>query len=645
MGDDDMSLTIDRVTELEEIIRYHRDIHYNNAVSEITDAEFDALVDELTELEPGSPVLAEVGAPVAAKDKVKHDHFMGSLNKATWDEDGEMSEMREWMDKSPEKWRGTVRVCMSPKMDGAACRLTYADGMLVQAATRGNGEWGQDVTENVKVIRGVPHSVPGFTGTVPGEVCMKKSVFSRLNDEGFDLANPRNAAAGVLTAKDVAKTKEKDLDFVAYDIISDDRDFELDYLKLNYLAGLGFQTLSFDSADEDEVEAILFDWENVRRENYDYPIDGCVVAYLVVEDQEEVGMSSGRPRGKIAWKFRPEQKVAKLLGIDWQVGRTGRVTPVANIKPTQLAGTTVQYLTLHNWKNVRDMGLCNGDDVLVMKAGDIIPQVVERVTESKAAGEVSWPKDCPCCGSELDLDDNVVSLWCNNSLCQAKLEARVGHYLKRLEILGIGPATIKGMCDRGMISDLADLYYLDIRELRGITGGETAAKNVYTAILEKCEIPLAQFLSALGVHSLGRTTSKLVAEKFKTLANVRTASVVMLTSIEGIGDKSAMDIINGLDAMGSTLDRLLEAVDVMEVEEATGPLVGKSFCLTGAMSRGRKLIAADIEAAGGTVKSSVGRGLDYLVQADPTSESSKSKKARKLGTEVIGEEQLEEMMV
>lgn len=640
------------IRDLADAIQYHADLYYNHSEPEITDAEFDELIEEMRTLDPEHEVLANVGAPVAnipEEEKLKHGSLMGSLNKATWDDNGKMTELQEWIAKNPEYQGGKgCRLIVTPKMDGAACRNNYKDGKHFQAATRGNGEYGQDVTKNAKVIDGIPHNIPGFSGEVRGEVCMSFPVFESLIESGLDIANPRNAASGALTAKDVEKTREKQLQFVAYDVLDavdngTSVHFADEEAKLLFLKRKGFDVVPHQRIFDEEAEAVAYDWENVKREKCSMPIDGLVFTYFRAEDQEEVGWGSNRPKGRVAWKFRPEEKEAELLGVFWQVGRTGRLTPVAQISPTRLAGTIVQKVTLHNWAHFAELKLHTGDTVLVKKAGEIIPQIVKKV-RGNGGNVIHGPQHCSCCDSLLELDEKSVNLWCNNPACQAKLEANIEHYLKRMEILGIGPATIHGMVEAGVVKDLADLYYIDMRELRGITGGSGSAQKMIEAVLQKNEVPLAQFLSALGIHGLGKTTSKDVAKKFKTLDGCRQASLVMLCSIEGIGEKTARAILDGLDKMGETIDKLIRVIDVLEVEEVTGPLVGKSFCLTGSMSRKRGEIAADIEAAGGTVKSSVGRGLDYLVQADATSVSSKSKKARTLGVEVIGEKQLEEMM-
>jgi DNA ligase (NAD+) len=261
------------------------------------------------------------------------------------------------------------------------------------------------------------------------------------------------------------------------------------------------------------------------------------------------------------------------------------------------------------------------------------------------------PEVCPSCGEPVRLDDKGVSLWCKNPACPAKLEERVLHWIKRLDILGIGPAAVQSLCSYGLIKDISDLYYLTPQKVAHCISGDTMPGRIVELILEKNEIPLRQFLSALGINNLGRTTSKLVAQEFKSLENIHESLISnqmepRLCNLEGIGGTVASDIIKGLNVMWSTIERVIECIDVLPVENKSGPLAGKSFCMTGSLPSGTKRddMAKRIEAAGGEVKSSVGRGLSFLIMADPTSNSSKAVKARKLGTECISEEQLVEMM-
>lgn len=646
-----------RIRELAEQVRYHADLYYNKAAPELTDAEFDALVAELKALvedmknqEPGDEAVSDgeqalslVGAVPSYGRKVKHSRTMGSLDKETTYD-------------AIKAWAGTYskrsKVVVTPKIDGTASRINYRDGKLVEAATRGDGEVGQDVTDNVRAMASVPKSLPsGATVEVRGEVYMKRSVFDELRDSGERaFANPRNAAAGSLMAKDPAVTGRRKLDLYVYDVIAMDTDgvtpiqFATEQEKrtwmLTNLAGL--ELVPMEVIELARFDGTALAWEG-KRPTLDFEIDGLVIALESLEEQEEAGWNGKRPRGKMAFKFRPEQKTAKVLAVDWQVGRTGKLCPMARIEPTLVAGSTISNITLHNAARLKELGLGVGDEVLIEKAGDIIPQVV-RVVGHK--GKVAaFTTTCPVCGGSTELDDGGTNLWCVNPLCQGKLEGRILHWIKTLDVLGVGEGIVAGLCKAGFVKDVPDLYCVTREQFKDVTGGERAAEKAMTAILEKNQVPLAVFLDGLGIDGLGTSTSKDVAKKFKTLVAVMAfRNPVILTEMDGIGLTTARKIVEGLDAMGPMVEKLVKCIDVVDVVDSTGPLTGMSFCLTGAMSKPRKDIEKAIEAAGGEVKSGVGKGLTYLVQADASSTSSKSEKAKKLGTLILAEVDLWKMM-
>jgi DNA ligase (NAD+) len=392
----------------------------------------------------------------------------------------------------------------------------------------------------------------------------------------------------------------------------------------------------------EEFEALALEWE-AKRPTLDFEIDGLVVSLDSIEAQEEAGWNGKRPNGKIAFKFRPEQKTATVLDIDWQVGRTGRLTPMARIEPTLLAGSTIRNITLHNAANIGTLDVAIGDEVLIEKAGDIIPQVVRVVNRPATRNPSVFVATCPSCGGEVFMDDQRVSLWCGNVSCPAQLERRVLHWIKTLNILGVGTGIVSELCRQGFVKDVPDLYYLTEDQLIAATGGKSSAQKAQTAILEKSELPLAVFLDGLGIDGLGTSSSKDVAKKFKTLQEVRNAFSSEFI-MPGIGDLTANKIVSGLKNLAPMIDRLAQTLEIQDVVILTGPLTGLSFVLTGAMSKGRKEIVKEIELAGGESKDSVAKGVTYLVQADPNSTSSKTEKAKKCGTKIIAEETLWQMI-
>jgi len=624
----------ERVLELETEIRRHSELYYNGT-PEVTDAEFDELVEELTELEPGSPALAEVGAAPAWGRKVKHPSMMGSLEKVN-----EVADLRAWYDGLEAVDELAPKYLLAaPKIDGLAIRLRYAKGELVEAATRGDGEVGQDVLENARRIRTIPQKVDrGFSGEVRGEVYMRKDVW-----EGFgkQFANPRNGAAGGLLQKDPAETERRTLDFLAYSLKADNVCGGSEVQFAGRAKVLGFDYVELEHVDPVHLEAYLLEWENERRAKLPFQIDGLVFSLNAMAEQEEAGWNGKRPRGKMAWKFKPEQREATVLGVTWQVGRTGKLTPVLHIEPTRIDGSTVSNVSLASAARFEELGLGRGDKVMVEKAGDIIPQVVRVTWRPLRSPKMEAPEACPCCGSTAAREG--ANVFCRNPACPSQLRRRVLHWLDRMDVKGVGPGIAAAMCDLDIVRELSDLYYMKAEDLEVATGSRKVADNIINELGRKSQAPFWKFLAALGVPSLGRTASKAIAKRYSTVAEVVEADVAGLSAIEGIGETTATSIVDGLIAMARDVEALEK---VLEIEEPAtgGPLAGKSFCLTGAMSRGRKEIAADIEAAGGEVKSSVGKGLSYLVQADPSSASSKTKKAEKHGVEVISEESLMEMI-
>ena len=591
----------ERIQELETQVRYHSDLYYNG-MPEITDAEFDEMVDELTELAPDSPALAEVGAIPAWGRKVKHPFLMGSLSKKT-----KVPKLLEWYEDVPtsDMPNPKVLVC-SPKMDGLAVRLRYVEGDLVEAATRGDGEVGQDILENVKQIKTIPQKMDGeFTGEVRGEVYMLKSVFEELNEELASegkklLANPRNGAAGGLLQKDAAETGKKRLSFMAYSIKADEdtggseMSHERSSEHLGF--GLGFDYVKWEVVELKHLDAYLLNWETNRRPELPYNIDGLVFAVDSFEEQEEAGWNGKRPRGKVAWKFPAEQREATALGVPWSVGRTGKLTPVLRIEPTKIDGSTVSNVTLGSAARFDELALGRGDKVLVEKAGDIIPQVVRVTWRPLKNKKIEKPETCPSCGSTVVLEG--AHLFCRNAACPAQLCRRVRHWLDTMDVKGAGPSIVSSMCELGIVKELSDLYYLTPEDLEVATGSSKVAEKIINEVMTKSQMPLWKFMSGLGVPSLGRTASKTIAKKYSSVTEAVEADVSGLSALSGIGETTATQIINGLIAMTCDIEALER---VLEIEEpvTSGPLLGLTFCITGKLSRDKKLVAADIEAAGG----------------------------------------------
>lgn len=629
-----------RIQELEQAIRHHSKLYYN-AQAEITDAEFDALVDELREIDPGNSVLAEVGAAPTWGCKVTHPSLMGSLAKVHTTQ-----EVEEWHAEIKPVWSptlGAVKSALvgSPKLDGLAVRLRYDKGVLTEAATRGDGEIGQDVLDNMRYVSNVPTeitdecgSVVEFDGEIRGEIVMSKQAWKEF---GTEFANPRNAAAGGLLQKDPKETGKRHLEFVAYWFRSDSVYGGGEMQFASCAENLGFQYVELEVVHD--IEGYLEEWVEKRRD-YPYQIDGVVFSANAIAEQEQAGWNGKRPRGKIAWKFPPQQEETVVTGVQWQVGRTGKLTPVVEIKPTLIDGSTVSKASLASVSLFEQLGLGRGDKVLMQKAGDIIPQLV-RVVHKADTPRFDVPTQCSVC--EATVDQEGAHLYCANPSCGAKSEGRILYWLRMLDVKGAGSSVVSAMCAHKLVGDLSDLYSLSPGVLGGVIGSAKNAEKIVNEIMAKREVPLWKFLAGLGVPHLGKTAAKTIAKKYGSMDSVMRATVDELMLLEGIGGLMATKIVSGLAYIREEIARLVDVVEVQNPVQG-GSLAGKSFCLTGKMSRSRKDIATDIEAAGGEVKSGVSSGLDYLVQADPTSASSKTTKAEKYGVAVISEERLAEMM-
>jgi DNA ligase (NAD+) len=637
-----MFIVPDTVQEMETEVRRHSELYYNG-MPEITDAEFDLLVDALTEACPTSEALVEVGAIPTWGRKVKHPTIMGSLSK-----ENECDKLFKWYSALPASTSNEAisannvkNLVASPKVDGLAVRLRYSNGKLVEAATRGDGEVGQDVLENVKRISSVPQTVAdNFTGEVRGEVYMRKDVWKSF---GSQFANPRNGASGGLLQKNADETERRNLNFLAYSIKDDNNEIMTESLAFVFGTSMGFEYVKWEVVNTLHLEAYLLEWEKTKRDALPYQIDGLVFTVDEFEEQEEAGWNGKRPRGKIAWKFPAEQREASVLGCTWQVGRTGQLTPVLHIEPTHIDGSTISNVSLASRARFEELGLSKSDKVLVEKGGDIIPQVVRVTYRPLRNPKLEIPNICPACNSAVE--SNGAHVFCRNAACESQLNRRVLHWLKMLDIKGAGPSVVSAMCSQGLVVNLADLYYLRMDDLSAVLGSRKIAENIINEIMMKSEIPLWKFMAGLGISSLGRTASKAITKHYSSIEEIIEADKLGLSKIEGIGVPTAKVIIDGLIDMTSEIQALERVLDIEVPVRATGgALYGMSFCLTGKMSRDRKLIASDIEAHGGDVKSSVGRGLNFLVQSDPTSKSSKTQKAEKFGTKIIGEDELLAMM-
>lgn len=626
---------------IDEIER-HNELYHGKGTTEISDAEYDALVAEarllIDDCEEDSDVVKEakeilssVGHEPSYGKKIEHEIRMGSLNKVH----DSIEDLQKWASKY------NNAIIATPKVDGLAVRLVYEDGKLIFAATRGDGKIGQDVTDNFRGVS-APKNIP-ISGSVEvrGEVYMSKENFAILREEGLEFANPRNAAAGSLMQKDASKTAERKLSFIAYDIL--DEQAETYERRYDDLGRLGFETVPYILIlDNSGLEQAVTYFTN-KRTKYPYQTDGIVFSVNDVNTVEEEGDSGGKPYAKMAFKFPPEKATSQVTAINWQAGRTGRITPVVEIIPTRLDGSVITNMSIHNISELRRKDVCVGDTIEFIKAGDIIPQVCKVIEKSKDPQRmISVPMKCPACGG--DSVDNGTELLCLNDACYAKAERRILHYITTLDIKGVGVGVVRTMLKHGLIDDIPSLYKINVNDLAKLPGwGMKSAKEVALAILGKNQIPLDLFIASLGIDGIGKRAGAALADKFKTLQAVRQAKASSVSSMEGFGDITAKKFVEGMQTYAYMIDELSQIVEIAEVKEINGVLSGKSFCVTGTLSKKRKEVQEDIKNAGGTIHSSVKKDTTYLVAGDNVG-ANKTDKARKYGVEVIDEEQLKELL-
>ncbi len=652
-----------RIKELRKLIEKYDYEYYVLAQPSISDYEYDQLMKELETLEkahpefitPDSPTQRVSGQPIKEFPTVVHRKPMLSLSN-TYSE----TEFREFDRRVRSALAGQqVEYVAELKIDGLAVSLIYENGRFSLGATRGDGIQGDDITPNLRTIRAIPLRVKGDNipplFEVRGEVYMPKKAFARLNQEREEqgetlFANPRNAAAGSLKLQDPKLVARRGLSFWAYYLDSDTPGFLADthYENMLKLREMGFpvnpnmrlcQTL-------DNVFDYFKEWEK-KRDSLPYEIDGVVVKVNDLRQQEFLGSTAKSPRWAIAYKFKAIQVETVLERIVWQVGRTGIVTPVAELRPVQLAGTTVSRATLHNVDEIMRKDIHEGDYVYLEKGGDIIPKVV-GVNKEKRKGKpkpVEIPKTCPVCGTPLIRLEGEVAIRCPNLNCPAQIKRRIEHFASRgaMDIEGMGTALVDMLVDKGLIKSFADIYHLKKDEVAKLERmGEKSAQNLLTAIERSKQQPLDRLIFALGIPYIGSTAAKILANRFKSLQALMNASYEELEQIEGIGEKMAQSIVEFFknEQNRKVIDELIKAgvrTEAEEQEKQGTELEGKIFVLTGTLPHLKRTEAAKlIEKHGGKVASSVSRKTSFVLAGEDP--GSKYDKAKQLGVPIIDEE-------
>ena len=659
-----------RAAELRERLRHHAYRYYVLDDPEIGDDEYDALFDELRRLEAAHPELVTpdsptqtVGGlqPVTRLEKVEHLQPMLSLANARNER-----ELRDWVARMRNHLAREgiedprFRFVCEPKIDGLAMSLRYRDGVLERAVTRGDGTVGEDVTHNVATIAAIPKRLDGAPPLIEvrGEVYMSLPDFQALNERRAEAGestfmNPRNAAAGTVRQLDPALAAQRPLSFWAYGVGAvEGLAFARHWEALGWLRDHGFpvndQIRLVDG--EEEVVAQCLAWE-ARRGSLDFEIDGVVVKVDDVELQRRLGVAGRDPRWAIAWKFAPTTKVTRLLRVDWNVGKFGDLHPFAVLEPVEVGGVVVKLATLHNEEDLVRKDLREGDDVIVLRAGDVIPQVVSpapHVVERPDRGPVPRPPErCPDCGTPTVKPEGSVFTKCpNRKGCPGQQWQLTKHFVSRgaMDIEGLGELQVGRLLREGVIGDVADLYRLTPEDVAQVEGfGEVSARNLVDAIARSREVPFGRVLFSLGIEEVGAVTGRNLAQRFRTIDALLAATPDEIAQTPGVGPATAQVIWEQLqdEDMRALIDRLRPYVRFEEAGPAPGegPLAGRTFVLTGALpSLTREEATARIEAAGGRVTSAVSRRTDYLVAGEGG--GSKREKAQRLGVPVIDEARL-----
>ncbi|MEO0092020.1 MAG: NAD-dependent DNA ligase LigA [candidate division WOR-3 bacterium] len=655
------------IERLRQEINYHNYRYYVLNDPVISDYEYDMLLKRLIELEqrfpdlitPDSPTQRVGGEPIKEFKPVTHSPLMLSLDNTY-----SYEELKEF-DKRIRKSVSNFNYIVEQKVDGVAVSLKYVDAKFVQGATRGDGTTGDDITQNLRTIKSIPlqlinppKSLRNFE--VRGEVFLTKKQFEKLNQEREEngeplFANPRNAAAGSLKLLDPKLVAERKLDIFVHTIPKPPaKEFTSDLKTLEVLKTVGFKVIPHSDLFKSIEQVIEYceEWQE-KRYQLPYEVDGMVVKIDEFSVREKLGETIKSPRWAVAYKYPPKQATTKIRNIIFSVGRTGVVTPVAEMEPVFLSGSTISRSTLHNFDEIKRKDIRVGDTVIIEKAGEVIPQVVKVVTDKRTGKEkpVTLPTKCPVCHSHLVREADEVALRCINASCPAQIKGRLLHFASRsaMDIEGLGNAMVEMLVDKKLLKDFADLYtlkYDDIINLERM--GEKSTQNLLNAIENSKNRPYSRVLYALGIRHIGIHTARVLVSAFPSIDKLKEASKEEIAQVMGIGPVVAESIVNFFsDKENIRLIERLKKVGLKFSEEleAKGerPLAGKTFVLTGTLKNYTREQASEIIISlGGNVSSSVSKKTDYvLVGSEP---GSKYDKAKALGVKIISEDEFVRMI-
>ncbi len=651
--------------EMEQLRRELVQANYEYYVQDnptMSDYNYDHKLRRLEELEaahpewvtPDSPTQRVGGKALESFQQVTHRVPLESLQDVF-----DFDELRAF----DQRVRGTVpqpRYSVEPKVDGLSVALEYEDGLFVRGATRGDGQVGEDVTENLRTVKSIPLRIPDAPGTliVRGEVYMPKKVFHALNEErdkrGEALfANPRNAAAGSLRQLDPKVAAQRKLDIAVFNVQwAENVTFTTHLESLDYLKEKGFKVIPHDSCDTIEQAVEKIQAVGDHREDYPFDIDGAVVKLDDLAQREALGSTAKFPRWAAAYKYPPEVKPAKLLDIAIQVGRTGVLTPKAILSPVRLAGTTVTNATLHNQDFISEKDIRIGDTVLVRKAGEIIPEVLSVVMDQRPEGTSPYflPQVCPVCGAPVERDEDGAHIRCTGAECPAQLLRTLAHFASRdaMDIDGLGIAVVENLVNAGLVRTPGDLYFLNAEEVAALDRmGQKSAENLLAAIERSKSQDLSRLLFAFGIRQVGQKAGKILAQRFGSLDNLQAATLEELTAVDDIGAITAQNILDWFQSPQSQhlIARLKEAGVNMQAEQKGEDqrFAGKTFVLTGTLDRFTRAEATKmIEDRGGKAAGSVSKKTTYVVAGEAA--GSKLRKAQELGIPVLTQEEFLALM-
>ena len=647
-----MDKKLNRMKELIEILNNASRLYYQYSTPIMTDFEYDKLYDELEKLEKetntvlsNSPTQNVEPEAIDSLVKVEHPAPMLSLSKTK-----SISELASFL--------GNQEGLISWKLDGLTIVLTYKDGKLSSGVTRGNGIIGEVITENVKKFKNIPLTIP-YKGTlvVRGEAVIKYSDFNKMNEELDDdssqYKNPRNLCSGSVRQLDSKVTAKRNVNCIIFALIESEKKFKLKSEEFEWLKSLGFDVVEYHKVTSNNIEEQVLYFKNKINE-YDIPSDGLVLLYNDIEYGKQLGTTAKYPKNAIAFKWQDETAETKLIDVDWLVSRTGLINPVAVFEPVELEGTIVSRASLHNVSILQGLSLGIGDTILVYKANMIIPQIADNLTQSNS---LAIPNKCPVCNHEARIisSNDVKYLYCMNDFCPAKLVKRLSQFTSRnaMNIEGLSDAIINKLADEGLIKTYADIYNLkryknDIISFEGF--GEKSYDNLINSIEKSRNVKLANFIFALGIPDIGLSRAKLICKNYSNDINkIRNLTFEELSKIDGIGEiiaKGWIDTFSNDDFI-KELELLLKEVNFTDTSiDNNQPLKDLTFVITGSVNNftNRDELVEYIESYGGKVVKAISNNVNYLINNDITSTSTKNTKAKELGIKIISENDLMSMI-